>query len=88
VSRRNFSAFRPVEQLDAHQRGSGGKGVSVAKRNIVVERNSCPGFSSVVEKLGLLGLSGKCCVSRVNPSVRRYVVSDDPTTEPFMPLLV
>src|SRR5262249_26046260 len=53
------------------QRGSGGSGVSVAKRNIVVERNSCPGFSSVVGKFGLLGLSGKCCVSSVNPSVWR-----------------
>src|SRR6516162_11787688 len=53
------------------QRGSDGKGASVAKRKIVVEWNSCPGFSSVVGKLGLLGLSGKCCVSSVNPSVWR-----------------
>ena len=70
------------------QRGSGGRGASVAKRNIVVERNSCPGFNSVVGKFGLLGLSGKCCVSSVNASVWRYVVPDEPTTEPFRPLLV
>jgi hypothetical protein len=41
----------------------------VAKRNIVVEWKSCPGFSSVIGKFGLLGLSGKCCVSSVNASV-------------------
>ena len=53
------------------QRGSGGSGASVAKRKIVVEWKSCPGFSSVVGKFGLLGLSGKCCVSSVNASVWR-----------------
>src|SRR5262249_53730073 len=30
----------------------------------VVEVNFCPGFSTVVGKFGLLGESGKCCVSR------------------------
>ena len=54
-----------------HQRGNGGRDASVAKRNIVVERNSCPGFNSVLGKFGLLGLSGKCCVLSVNPSVWR-----------------
>ena len=64
------SSSRPAPDA-CPQRGSGGRGASVAKRNIVVERNSCPGFSSVVGKFGLLGLSGKCCVSSVNPSVWR-----------------
>jgi len=53
------------------QRGSGGSDASVAKRNIVVEWKSCPGFNSVVGKFGLLGLSGKCCVSSVKASVWR-----------------
>jgi hypothetical protein len=57
------------ERIDlAVQRGSGGSGASVAKRNIVVERNFLPGFSKVEGKFGLLGLSGKCCVSSVNAS--------------------
>src|SRR5690348_12605428 len=69
-------------------RGSGGRGASVANRNTVEDRNSCPGFSSVLGKLGLFGLSGKCCVSSVNASVCRYVVPDEPTTDPFRKLLV
>ncbi len=41
----------------------------VENRKIVVESNVCPGLSSVVGKLGRLGESGKCCVSKVNASV-------------------
>src|SRR5690348_5329147 len=83
VARSDNSRLLSRGEQDPSQRGSGGRGASVAKRNIVEERNSCPGFSSVLGKLGLFGLSGKCCVSSVNASVWRYVVPDEPTTDPF-----
>jgi hypothetical protein len=66
---RHDSRADPAFAPRVAQRGSGGNEASVANRNTVVERNSSPGFSSVVGKFGLFGLSGKCCVSRVNASV-------------------
>jgi hypothetical protein len=44
---------------------------SVPKLNTVLLWNSCPGRSTVDGKAGWLGESGKCCVSRANPSLWR-----------------
>jgi hypothetical protein len=46
-------------------------GQNLPNGKTVDELNTCPGLSTVLRKLGWLGESGKCCVSKVYPALDR-----------------